>query len=31
MRTVLAAAPEAMAAYSCNKNFALYRERVGEL
>lgn len=31
MRAVLAAAPEAMVAYSCDKNFALYRERVGAL
>lgn len=31
MRAVLAAAPEAMVAYSCDKNFGLYRERVGAL
>jgi len=31
MRAILAAVPEAMVAYSCDKNFALYRERVGAL
>jgi aromatic-amino-acid transaminase len=31
MRAVLAAVPEALVAYSCDKNFALYRERVGAL
>lgn len=31
MRAMLAAVPEAMVAYSCDKNFALYRERVGAL
>ncbi len=31
MRAVVAAVPEAMIAYSCDKNFALYRERVGAL
>lgn len=30
-RSVLAAVPEALIAYSCDKNFALYRERVGAL
>ncbi|WP_034157254.1 aromatic amino acid transaminase [Sphingomonas sp. ERG5] len=30
-RTMLAAVPEAMVAYSCNKNFGLYRDRVGAL
>lgn len=30
-RAMLAAVPEAMVAYSCDKNFALYRERVGAL
>ncbi|WP_054586821.1 amino acid aminotransferase [Sphingopyxis macrogoltabida] len=30
-RTLLAAVPEALLAYSCDKNFALYRERVGAL
>lgn len=30
-RTMLRAVPEAMVAYSCDKNFALYRERVGAL
>ena len=30
-RAILAAVPEAMIAYSCDKNFALYRERVGAL
>lgn len=29
MRTLLAAAPEALVAYSCDKNFGLYRDRVG--
>ena len=29
MRTVLAAVPEALIAYSCDKNFGLYRDRVG--
>jgi aromatic-amino-acid transaminase len=28
-RKVLAAAPEALVAYSCDKNFGLYRDRVG--
>ncbi len=31
MRATLAAVPEALVAYSCDKNFALYRERVGAL
>lgn len=31
MRVVLNGVPEAMVAYSCDKNFALYRERVGAL
>jgi aromatic-amino-acid transaminase len=31
MRAMLAAVPEALVAYSCDKNFALYRERVGAL
>ncbi|MCW4460904.1 aromatic amino acid transaminase [Sphingomonas sp. BT-65] len=31
MRAILAAVPEALLAYSCDKNFALYRERVGAL
>lgn len=30
-RTVLAAAGEALVAYSCDKNFGLYRDRVGAL
>ena len=30
-RTVLAAVPEALIAYSCDKNFGLYRDRVGAL
>lgn len=29
MRSMLAVVPEALVAYSCDKNFALYRERVG--
>jgi aromatic-amino-acid transaminase len=29
VRTVLAAVPEALVAYSCDKNFGLYRDRVG--
>ncbi len=29
MRKVLAAGPEALVAYSCDKNFGLYRDRVG--
>ena len=29
MREVLAAVPEALVAYSCDKNFGLYRDRVG--
>jgi aromatic-amino-acid transaminase len=29
MRAVLAAVPEALIAYSCDKNFGLYRDRVG--
>ena len=31
MRLVLEAAPDALLAYSCDKNFGLYRERVGAL
>jgi len=31
MRKVLAAVPEALVAYSCDKNFGLYRDRVGAL
>jgi aromatic-amino-acid transaminase len=31
MRLVLNANPDALVAYSCDKNFALYRERVGAL
>ena len=31
MRKVLAAVPEALVCYSCDKNFGLYRERVGAL
>lgn len=31
LRKVIAAVPEAMLAYSCDKNFGLYRERVGAL
>ena len=31
LRQVIAAVPEAMLAYSCDKNFGLYRERVGAL
>ena len=31
IRAVLAAVPEALVAYSCDKNFAMYRERVGAL
>ncbi|MEI4486677.1 amino acid aminotransferase [Frigidibacter sp. MR17.14] len=31
LRGMLAAVPEAMVAYSCDKNFALYRDRVGAL
>jgi aromatic-amino-acid transaminase len=31
MRVMLDAVPEALVAYSCDKNFALYRERVGAL
>ncbi len=31
VRTVLAAVPEALIAYSCDKNFGLYRDRVGAL
>jgi aromatic-amino-acid transaminase len=31
MRRVLEAAPEALVAYSCDKNFGLYRERTGAL
>jgi aromatic-amino-acid transaminase len=30
-RAILAAVPEAFIAYSCDKNFAMYRERVGAL
>jgi aromatic-amino-acid transaminase len=29
VRTVLAAVPEALIAYSCDKNFGMYRDRVG--
>ena len=29
LRTVLAAVPEALIAYSCDKNFGMYRDRVG--
>ncbi len=29
LRTVLAVVPEALVAYSCDKNFGLYRDRVG--
>jgi aromatic-amino-acid transaminase len=29
LRTVLGAVPEALVAYSCDKNFGLYRDRVG--
>ncbi len=29
LRTVLAGVPEALVAYSCDKNFGLYRDRVG--
>lgn len=29
LRTVLAAVPQALVAYSCDKNFGLYRDRVG--
>ena len=29
LRTVVAAVPEALIAYSCDKNFGLYRDRVG--
>ncbi|KQM54481.1 aromatic amino acid aminotransferase [Sphingomonas sp. Leaf208] len=31
LHTILSMVPEAMVAYSCDKNFALYRERVGAL
>ena len=31
LRTVLARVPEALIAYSCDKNFGLYRDRVGAL
>jgi aromatic-amino-acid transaminase len=31
MRGVLAAVPQALVAYSCDKNFGLYRDRVGAL
>ena len=31
VRSVLAAVPEALIAYSCDKNFGLYRDRVGAL
>ena len=31
VRTVLARVPEALVAYSCDKNFGLYRDRVGAL
>ena len=31
LRTVLAAVPEALVAYSCDKNFGMYRDRVGAI
>lgn len=31
LRSVLAAVPQALVAYSCDKNFGLYRDRVGAL
>jgi aromatic-amino-acid transaminase len=31
LRAVIAAVPEALVAYSCDKNFGLYRDRVGAL
>lgn len=31
LRTVLASVPQALVAYSCDKNFGLYRDRVGAL
>ena len=31
IRTILAAVPEALIAYSCDKNFGMYRDRVGAL
>ena len=31
LRKILAAVPEALVAYSCDKNFGLYRDRVGAL
>lgn len=31
LRTLIAAVPEALIAYSCDKNFGLYRDRVGAL
>ena len=31
MRILLEAVPEALIAYSCDKNFGLYRERLGAL
>ncbi|RIV85867.1 aromatic amino acid transaminase [Aurantiacibacter zhengii] len=31
MRTLVSAVPEALVAYSCDKNFGLYRDRVGAL
>ena len=31
LRAVLAAVPEALVAYSCDKNFGMYRDRVGAL
>ncbi|MGB7372944.1 aromatic amino acid transaminase [Pontixanthobacter sp.] len=31
VRTVLSAVPEALVAYSCDKNFGMYRDRVGAL
>jgi aromatic-amino-acid transaminase len=31
LRAIFATVPEALVAYSCDKNFALYRERVGAL
>lgn len=31
MHTLLSAVPESLVAYSCNKNFGSYRERVGAL
>ena len=31
LRTVIAAVPEALVAYSCDKNFGMYRDRVGAI